>query len=285
MPRILAVGVPTQIRSGFVRMANGYGELIGVILCELGKEGQSYRLLPHPAAAIHHLRTFFDGDMVATSYDEATVLVLPYVEVPEDVAAELEAFRELGARVVYATAGEDGWPDFPKGKKNRTERFFDAVIAAARKDIFLVEPTSASDIFAAITAHCPRIIVTRGALESCDEIAACRIPFIRDAALAFVEYVDAGGPSGRIDAYFRSKGLEHAQTGGVETKLLLTRGGQVLYERTSHTHLKKGDKTTPQAAARIYYHALEIDDAGHFIAVLYAGPHPDRDIVREHSLD
>lgn len=284
MLRILALGVPVQIRARLEKEANRHGDNIASILCEIDKYG-FYQLLPKPNTAIHHLRVYYEDDAFQTSYEDALVIVFPYAEVPTEIDAELLVIEELGGRVIYTKAGVNGWPEVPsRRKKGRDDNFFDAVFKAANNEIFGAPEIPASQLFLRITEICSRIIVTQGALHACDQVAKHRIPFIENSALAFVEFIENNGAAGRIDAFFRERGIEHAQTGGIETTLKVYRGGKCIYNSTAHTHLKKGDKTKPQAAVRIYYHIFYVDKE-QYIAVLYVGPHPEYNISCEHFME
>lgn len=280
---IFAIGVPIQLRARLEKSATSQGHKITSVLCVAGKEG-SFRLVPHPGAAIHQLRGYYENEAFRDSYNNARVIVFPYAEVPTEVDDELYALEDLGVRVDFIEPGRNGWPKHPKNRHARDNHFYDAIFNAAVTSLFGSQEQSASETFLSITAKCPKVIVVQGAIQRCDEVARHRVPFIREAALAFVEFAEKNGSTGRIDAFFRDKGIEHAQTGGIQTSLTVYRGESCVYSEVCTTHLKKGDKTTPQSAVRIYYHAFSVDRE-HYIAVTYAGPHPEHDISCEHTLE
>ena len=103
-----------------------------------------------------------------------------------------------------------------------------------------------------------------------------RYDFMRGAADAF-EALLQGDPGMPLEDFFKERELEHAQSGDIKAKVTIRKNGQQVYTDTTYTHLKCGDATTRASAARIYYHRFVLDE-GTFIAVLHAGPHPDRDI-------
>jgi hypothetical protein len=210
-------------------------------------------------------------------------LVLPYAPIPINVIDELDALEDVGAEIIYFSEGNNDWPVLVKKTRPDTP-FLNEVFRQLIIEIFGDEEAPLpSDYFRSISERNPNIIIAKAALDTCDQVAEYRRCFLRTAADALIELVDNNGQVGPMDAFFRNLGLEHAQTGGINTTLTVFRDGKRIHQKTTNTHLKKGDKTTLQAAARIYYQEFFIEQQC-YVAILYAGPHPDDDINCEHEL-
>lgn len=270
MATVCIVGLPTQIRRRVEAAANAAGIEVFGIFCAKGREG-SLRLIPHPDQAIDRLNEYLDS---LEDYSAGNVLVLPYAPVPPDVNDELDEFKNLGADVAWIRPG-GSWPEHPQ---KLDDTFFNALHAAIMETLPRPSRDSVlpSAYFQSVADRNPRLVLSPEALKFCDLVAPHRYEFMRSAADAFEEYLRSGA-GGRIDQFFAQFGLEHAQTGGVDATLTFVVDGNAVYAETRKTHLKQGDRTTPQAAARIYYHAF-VHQQESFVSVLYAGPHPDRDI-------
>lgn len=279
MGGVFVIGLPTQLRPRLEGVARREGVPLSYALAGLGRLG-TFMLVPSPEDAIHLLRTYYD--QFETGYDDALVVVLPYAPTTSQIENELVVLEELGAEVVRISAGEDGWPTLAK-KSRPDSKFFDDLFHALVAEIFGAEEELLSEFFESLAARDARILIAKGALDSCDQVADHRIDFFKSAAEAFNTLLERNGHVGRLDAFFRERGIEHAQSGGITTTLKVSKDGAVLYSKSSNMHLKQGDATTPQSAARLYFHQLFIEDVCH-IAILYAGPHPDSDISREFVL-
>lgn len=276
MAGVFVVGLPIQLRPRLEGVARKEGVTVSYALAGLGKQG-TFMLMPSPEDAIHLLRTYYD--QFPAGYDDARVIVLPYAPITSEIQNELLVLDDLGAEVAFISAGEDGWPTLAK-KARPDSRFLDDLFHALVAEIFGVEEELLSEFFVSLAARDARILIAKGALDSCDQVADHRIDFFKSAAEAFNVLLEKNGHVGRLDAFFREKGIEHAQSGGITTTLKVSKNGAVLYSRSSNMHLKQGDATTPQSAARLYFHQFFIEEVCH-IAILYAGPHPDSDISRE----
>lgn len=273
------IGLPKQLRAKFEAAVKKAGERVSSVLADIGKEG-TLQLLPHPGDAVHKLRAYYD--QFSGNYGDAYVVVLPYALIPTDVDNELEALEELGAEIVYVSEGDDGWPVLAKKARPDT-RFFNEVFNQLMVVVFGNDEELPSDYFRSISEINPHIIIAKNALETCDQVAEHRRDFFRIAADALIKMVDKNGEVGPIDAFFRDLRLEHAQTGGISTTLTVIRDGKQVHHRTTHTHLKQGDNTTPQAAARIYYQGFHWEQQ-YYVAILYAGPHPEDNISYVYEL-
>lgn len=244
------------------------------VLADIGAKG-SLTLLPIERDAIHALRAYLDG---LDQYSDAHVVVFPYAPIPNELEDELKALTAVGGTVIRGNNGHDGWPALPPKQRPDTE-----VINAAYKRLWFglpavapaAEPTP-SEYFRQVADANPQILFAQGVFATCDHVAPHRHDFLKRAVDALVDLV-ADGSGGRIDAFFREKGLDHAQTGGISTTLEVLSGTQTVYHETTHTHLKQGDKTTPEGAARLYYQVFSHHERV-YVAILYAGPHPDRNV-------
>jgi len=256
----------TLTRAGF--------ELFSV-LADVGNKG-TLRLIPHPDQAIDRLREYLDA---LDDYAGAEVIVLPYVTLPRVVADELVALEDLGGTISYPTAGEGRWPGRPAGRLTQPvlDALFDALVEALDAGE-PVETPAPSSYFRLVAERTPQLVIAPGALDACDEVATHRHDFMRKAADAF-ECILKDGLQGRIDDFFSSRGIAHAQSGGIRASVTVYRAGSPIYAANCSTHLKQGDKTARIAAVRIYYHSFSVDSID-YVVILYAGPHPSSDISR-----
>lgn len=274
MRTVFVIGLFKSLQKPFesrCRNNNLYGKSV---LADIGRKGTP-NLLPAGQDAIHSLQAYIDklGD-----YLDGYVVVLDYAELSEKLLGELDALSEFGCTVIYAKNGMDGWPCLERQQKpdttflnNLHERLWqDLPVQAQVKDL------SVSEHFRSVIEKNKRILVSNSVFDSCDAVTPIRQAFLRAASDA-LEEVLSNGLSGRIDAFFRSRGLEHAQSGGVNATLTVMANGHQVHRAVSNTHLKKGDNTTADNAARLYYQLFKYNGC-EYIAILYAGPHPDRDI-------
>lgn len=276
MTRVFMIGLPAPVRLR-VEAEAGRRELeVSNIAAGVGNAG-TFKLLPHDIEAIYRLQEYVKGE--ADNYEGCFVLVLPYAPLPNDLIDELEVLEECGAKVIFPTPGELRWPSKSSARR-RDQAFwdalYDAIIAELPGEASQIQVPS--DYFQRLAANNPRMIITSKSLESADDVAKQRYEFLRSAADALDQYA-RNGSAGRIDAFFASHGLDHAQSGGITATLRIHRAGDVsTYE--CQTHLKQGDNTTRIAAARVYYCAFTLEGEP-YAALLYAGPHPDKDVARE----
>ncbi|WP_407578949.1 hypothetical protein [Citrobacter koseri] len=244
------------------------------VLVDVGRQGY-LGLVPTPSDAVLAFR-----DWVKTEdedYENLHIVLLPYCEITDDLYDELEVAVEFGATLIEPEPGLDGWPDSLPRKKKPDEAFLNTFYGKMTELLPAVveQMVSVSEHYRQMTAENPRLIFSPHVYELCDEVASHRKFFMKEAANALSELLVQ--PAGcRIDAFFRSKGIEHAQTGGISTHLEVISSGTTI-KYSSEMHLKKGDKTSSAAAVRVYYHFIHHDDIS-YVVVLYAGPHPDRDV-------
>lgn len=244
------------------------------VLADVGKQGYM-GLVPTPRDAVLAFR-----DWVKTEdedYENLHIILLPYCDITDELCDELDVAVEFGAKLIGPEPADGGWPDRLSSKKKPDEAFLNNIFSKMTELLpAMVEPVvSVSEHYRQISVENPRVIFAPHVYELCDEVASHRKTFMKEAANALSELL-AQPAGGRIDAFFRSKGIEHAQTGGISTYLEVI-GTNTNIKYSSEMHLKKGDKTSGAAAVRVYYHLIRHDDIS-YIVVLYAGPHPDRDV-------
>lgn len=119
----------------------------------------------------------------------------------------------------------------------------------------------------------PRLIFAVGALDQANRISELRVPFANRAAAALARYAAAGGTaSGGLKQFFAEQGVNFAVGGEIIVTYRLHRRGVAPITKSSQWHLKEGDHTTADDAARVYFH-----NAGGIVVVLRCGPHPAQD--------
>lgn len=281
MPGLFVMGLPSQLRARLEGAAKTKEIAIATVVAGIGKEG-SWRLMPAPEDAIYSLTAYYEA---LDAFDQGFVLVLPYAPVPQEVAAEFVDLRDLGLAVEIAQEGNDGWP--PLAKKADTaflNALFDRIQQALFGEVDAKPKQIPSDFFRSIAKEHPRFIIVEGALDLCDKVAKHRWSFLEKTAAAFSRLMADNGPNRPIDQYFEEYGLALATSGGISTTLEVMRDGALLHGATENTHLKRGDNTSAIAAVRVYYQTFMVKSA-FYIALFYAGPHPDGNITRRIELE
>lgn len=280
MPAVFVIGLFKSLQRKFDADCGRKGIDGRSVLAGIGAKG-TLTLLPFENEAVHAFRGYVDS---LVAYTDAHVVVFPYAPIPADLEAELETVAEMGGVVIRASNGQDGWPALGKKQKPDT-----AIINTAYTRLWNALPATEEDetpcpseYFRLVAEANPQIIFATGVFATCDTVADHRYDFLRSAVDALVEFA-MDGAGGRIDAFFRARGLDHAQTGGITTTLEVYAGAETIHNDSSNMHLKQGDKTTPQGAARLYYQVFTHRELT-YVVVLYAGPHPDRDIRWTHTL-
>lgn len=268
------IGLPKQLRGRTEAAANRRGCYVSAVLADVGAMGTA-RLLPIDSDAVHSFRHYFDS---LTSYEDAHVLVLPYSPIPQDLEGELQTLASLKGRVVRPQA--DG-QQLPKPIKRPDTKFYNAIFAFIAGELAPenaeVEPPS--EYFRQTAEDNSRLLIARDALESCDAVPRYRWPFLTKAADAFALLLQKNGAAdGRLEDFFKNQGVIHAQSGGVNATLQVYKNGKLVHKNTSYTHLKQGDSTTSDAAVRVYYQHFSFQEEL-YVAILHAGPHPDRNIT------
>jgi len=120
----------------------------------------------------------------------------------------------------------------------------------------------------------PRVILAHKSVDAADALAEHRHDFVHRAATALAELAAVGAPRG-IDNFFSERGLHFALNGPVAVSFTIRRGHRVVAgPRECEWHLKEGDSTDRDAAARLYFWIWE-DGGVRRIIVFYCGPHPE----------
>ncbi|MFP1902165.1 hypothetical protein ACLEDY_09260 [Lonsdalea quercina] len=244
------------------------------VLADVGKQG-IMGLVPTPHDAVLAFQEWLKNEN--EEYDKLHIIQLPYCEITADMENELEVAVEFGATLITPEAGLNGWPGC-LSRRNKADTDFLNIFFRKITELLpaVVEPeVSISEHYKQVAAVNPRVIFSPHVYHTCDAVASHRISFMKDAANALSELLLQ--PLGcRNDVFFREKGIEHAQTGGIVTHLNVVSANSI-EKYSSEMHLKKGDKTSGAAAVRIYYHFIYHDSIS-YVVVLYAGPHPESDI-------
>lgn len=279
MVTIFIVGLPTDLLKRFNAIADR-GELqVESILAALGAEGY-FRLSPNPEQAVHAFSAYAD---TLAQFSDAKVLVLPYAPIPATLRDELGFIAEDGGSITRFSAGQDGWPKATISEFN--EQFYNSVLDALSVYLFpqgKPRELLPSEYFVAASERQKNILIPGGSIASCDNVAKHRYKFMRTAANA-LEQLAADGLQGTVEDFFKSFELLHAQSGGILAELEVFRAGKLHHKGGCQTHLKQGDGTKKIAAARVYYYRFNMGRP--HVAILYAGPHPDYNVARQHSLD
>lgn len=128
-----------------------------------------------------------------------------------------------------------------------------------------------SQAFAAASAAEPRLVLCADALARADEVELYRHKFMARAAdlLGRLARGEALGPPRDWKGLH---GVDFAGGGRVLYRYDATCGHETLND-TADKHLKEGDHTTPQAAARVYFSRVRFS-SGDRVVVFYVGPHP-----------
>ncbi|MDH0569423.1 hypothetical protein N7671_19985 [Pseudomonas oleovorans] len=279
MIRVCLIGLPRQLRRRIEQSLEGRGISPSTIIADLDRTGK-LQLKPKPELAISYLRDYYES--VETGYPDAEIYVLPYAPIPQDVEDELCALEDLGAQIVEFEMEVEGWPYLHLKRPKINEAFLDSVAEALIKGVVDNDepPPLPSECIRQATERNRDLHVVGNGIDLCDEIAPLRHGFVRESIKAFSELIALNGNVGNLDEFFRARGLHHAKTGGIATELEIMIDGQFVRKETHHTHLKSGDKTRPQAAARIYYQLLMHEDVFR-VFLLYVGPHPDANVTRK----
>ncbi len=271
MATVCVIGLPVQLRARLEGAFRAAHLTLSALQAGPGKEGVLW-LLPHPGEVIPLLHQYVDG---LPQYSDASVVVLPYVRIPQNLLSEIAVLEEAGARVIRPNAGKGAWPILASDREF-DEQFRDTLFRALT-DLLVpgaVPRDLPSAYFVSVCGRNPNLLLASTVLRRCDAVTEDRYDFMRDAADAFDELLQ-GDPGMPLEDFFKEKKLEHAQSGDINAKVTIRKNGQQVYTDTTYTHLKCGDATSRASAARIFYHRFVLDGVT-FIAVLHAGPHPDR---------
>lgn len=132
-----------------------------------------------------------------------------------------------------------------------------------------------SQAFADASARQQRLHIVNGALNESNNLDPLRHPFCNNAAKALEAYASSGGSTGAgLADWFRGYQVDYAANGQVSFTYDAHLGSNHVRDRYSEWHLKQGDRTTREKAARVYFHNIRLEGDFHVI-VFYCGPHPD----------
>jgi len=245
-------------------------------MADVGKQG-TLGLLPTPSDAIHAFQDWLRNE--DENYGQLHIILLPYCDITDALYDELLAAVALGAKLIEPDAGEDGWPaQVGRNKKFETaflNNFFDKTTELLPQSLVKDEEISVGEHYRRIEDDIYQVRIEPHVYQVCDDVPRFRKTFLKDALDALVVLIN--NPTGcRHDDFFESKGIHYAQSGGITTHLVIT-GGKTDLRQSSNVHLKKGDNTSCASAVRVYYQIVQYNDIDYLI-ILYAGPHPDKDI-------
>ncbi|MFM0275782.1 hypothetical protein PQR37_30235 [Paraburkholderia nemoris] len=272
MSAVLVIGLLKSMTQGFKAECARKGVEPLIVPAEYGNNG--WALIPHPGSAVQAVQAYAEK---TDDWRDLLVIVMPYAEVPPELDGELGALIGDGAKVIRAVNGQGGWPHVQKRKRADAptieqirQRLWDEIPIGEAQPEDEVLP---SEYFRQVCDANSRVIVAEAVYELCDLVEPLRRDFLKRAIEALTEFAREGS-DGPIEAFFRARQLTHAQTGHNRSTLkLFFRGKEVLNE-TAETHLSQGNATTPQGAARLYYHHTLIEEE-RWVVITWAGPHPE----------
>lgn len=274
MDEVLIVGLPRALLARFIARAKRAGLIVTTVLADVGKEGTP-RLLPDPSGAIHTVRAY--SERVAP----AAIVALTYAPLPENVVGELCAISALNmGSVDVIEQGRVGWPLWNR-RRGFDQEFIDCVFLKL-EDLLCGGQVAVipSQYIRNLASQNNRFLIADNSLDVCDGVALHRHKFLRDSANALNDLCGAQGGVGRLEDFFQQRALDYAHSGGSTVTVEVFQNGKRVYKQQTNDHLKRGDATTPQSAARVYFHAFHLADTSYYVAILYAGPHPRGDFTR-----
>jgi hypothetical protein len=120
----------------------------------------------------------------------------------------------------------------------------------------------------------PRLILAQGALDRADQLSLQRYTFANAAARALSDYAArAGTRLGDLSTFFPNPQFYYARNGQIRASYIINADGNEVKRGSTEQHLKKGDATTQDNAARIYFDTVEFRTKV-LVVILYCGPHP-----------
>lgn len=272
---IFIIGLPTALRARLVARAQHNQVRPGFALVAPDRFGK-LNFVPYSAQARADLDAYCD----TVDWSSLQIIQLPYVPIETELLDTVELLQKEGATIVSPTPGMGGWPAIdPNGRYGGA--FNNEIYTALLEHLGWQAQALPSERFERSRDRYPDYLIVHGALDVCNTVDKSRFRFLYEAGDALEEFCrKRGGINQSLFAFFEERGLDLATTGGIRTTLRLMQNnrqvGAPLHEKI---HLKEGDHTTPQAAARIYFQYL--DRNGQFRLILfYVGPHPDSDIDR-----
>ena len=126
--------------------------------------------------------------------------------------------------------------------------------------------------FEAARRATPRLVLAPKALDLADSLVTYRWSFAAKGARVLARHAQ-GDQLGAFREWKANHGVEWAGSGRVRFTYTL-QGAEKRATGSTEWHLKEGDSTTANAAARIYFDCIDFD-GDRLVVVLYCGPHPD----------
>ena len=157
----------------------------------------------------------------------------------------------------------------PKKFRFEDQQLREWLLGDAGKAGVVASPAAA---FAHASAETSDLLVHRDALIRADEIDESRWEFAAKSA-ELLRRLAVGDPDvGSLRYWEPTYGVAFAANGRVGYSYEADLDGQ-RWKRSSQWHLKSGDKTSPEKAARIYF-TKETRGTLTLVLVAYVGPHP-----------
>lgn len=128
------------------------------------------------------------------------------------------------------------------------------------------------DTFLLVTSWSPHLVLHPEALAFADDLLEQRWGFVARAADLLGRYAN-GEPLGPNRYWKTDHGVDFAPNGRVSYQYRVA-FGSVIRDGRTEWHLKEGDNTTRENAARIYFDRLDFG-FGARVIVFYVGPHPE----------
>lgn len=270
---IFVVGLPSSLRGIFIADCRRRGQL-----CEFSlivKKQYRYVFNPPNGQSVADLERFSDE---VPNWADMTVVVLPYVDPSHKMQETLQVLSEEGANVIRPIAGSGDWPLQLMGQDpgdDFTDEAYKALKALLGWEAMAVAPAFR---FTRSAEKLEDYEILGNALEQCDEIHHSRHRFLKASAEALEKICKKKGlVQMSLEAFFSEKGLNLAQSGGINTFVCLMSGARQIHKYSSSMHLKEGDGTTAVAAPRIYFQQINRGDQ-YRLYLLYVGPHPSHDV-------
>lgn len=277
MSRVFIIGMPVSIRAVFDAAASGHGIDLTLVLAAPGSKGP-LQLIPFAGQAAADFEAYLSE---LPDWSKAHVIILPYTDLPLKLDDLVGMVEDSGGSVLEPEPGEEGWPRAPRGKSpDRT--FYDALYAQLAAMLFPKQVSPLCEVpsialRAALARH-KLLVAADSVFDHCDDAAPLRHQFVADTLEAFLHFLK-NGAGGRIDAFFNSRGLTHAQSGGSLVNVEIWCAGKMIKTFSVRTHIKRGDHTTAEGAVRIYYCSFLLKEF-RYLGVLFIGAHPEGEMRR-----
>jgi hypothetical protein len=158
----------------------------------------------------------------------------------------------------------------PKKFRIADQQLRDWLVPRSRAAVTIPRP---SEAFREAAAKAMRLILAPRALECADDLVEHRWRFAKLAADLLGDYANGEIP-GALTSWKSSHGVAFAANGRVTYRYEVNFGSAERHKDSSSWHLKEGDNTTKESAARVYFAPIKCSQ-GRYVLVFYVGPHPD----------